>query len=351
VGSDARNSTYQHHGTTVINGNTYDIISAWRIDQPWIGPGNNGTFLQLFNIRRDSQIIGNTNRTQGTIDVKAHFDSWVALGNITNPQGGQVSSFNNSSELYEISFTLEGYGGLPNGSSGRGTVDYLCMTYSGQTTFLCTGNGCIHCGRSSVVTTPAVTTAAPPATTIAPPVTTPLPPGTTPAPVTTPIPPATSTAGLIPVWFNCHRGDTGCLGGAFIDVQPGTTVHYICASCMNPVTTPPTLPVTTTPPGFSTLPPVLTTTPPINETTPPDVTTQPPLKPGDVDGNGYLTIIDALEILMFLAGLDSVLDQPAGYNAARAVTGGVTPSISDALEILMWLAGMNSALDAHWNRS
>jgi hypothetical protein len=50
--------------------------------------------------------------------------------------------------------------------------------------------------------------------------------------------------------------------------------------------------------------------------------------PGDVDGNGVVTILDALEILMKLAGLESV--------APDDVT------INDALDILMHLAGMPS---------
>jgi hypothetical protein len=64
--------------------------------------------------------------------------------------------------------------------------------------------------------------------------------------------------------------------------------------------------------------------------------------PGDVDGNGVVTITDALEILMYLAGMDSALDQPDNFNAARVITGGEKPTINDALEILMYLAGMES---------
>jgi hypothetical protein len=65
---------------------------------------------------------------------------------------------------------------------------------------------------------------------------------------------------------------------------------------------------------------------------------------GDVNDDGAVTIIDALEILMFLAGLPSELDNPDNYDAARDITGGAVPSISDALEILMHLAGMDSAI-------
>jgi hypothetical protein len=51
---------------------------------------------------------------------------------------------------------------------------------------------------------------------------------------------------------------------------------------------------------------------------------------GDINGDGAVTITDALEILMYLAGLDSAVDYEA--------------TISDALEILMYLAGMDSRI-------
>jgi hypothetical protein len=70
-----------------------------------------------------------------------------------------------------------------------------------------------------------------------------------------------------------------------------------------------------------------------------------PRKIGDVDGDGKVTITDALEILMYLAGLDSALDILVNFDAARAITGGDNPTINDALEILMHLAGMDSAID------
>jgi hypothetical protein len=66
----------------------------------------------------------------------------------------------------------------------------------------------------------------------------------------------------------------------------------------------------------------------------------PPLVPvyrnGDVNGDGAVTITDALEVLMFLAGLDSVIPEPLGSPSA--------PTINDALEILMHLAGMRTSI-------
>jgi hypothetical protein len=65
---------------------------------------------------------------------------------------------------------------------------------------------------------------------------------------------------------------------------------------------------------------------------------------GDVTGTGAISIDDALEILKYLAGLDSVIaTDPKAFNASR-ITGDVAPTISDALEILKYLAGMNDEL-------
>jgi Leucine-rich repeat (LRR) protein len=65
---------------------------------------------------------------------------------------------------------------------------------------------------------------------------------------------------------------------------------------------------------------------------------------GKILGGEEITILDALEILMYLAGLDSVIEE--GNNAwfASLITGKDTPTINDALEILMHLAGMESVL-------
>jgi hypothetical protein len=88
------------------------------------------------------------------------------------------------------------------------------------------------------------------------------------------------------------------------------------------------VPDTTTEPGWSCIPIIL-----------------PGVLRGDVTGTGVITINDALEIIVYLAGLDSVLDNPASFDAARAITGGASPTINDALEILMYLAGLPSVFD------
>jgi hypothetical protein len=75
-------------------------------------------------------------------------------------------------------------------------------------------------------------------------------------------------------------------------------------------------------------------------------------KLGDVDGNDRITINDALEILKFLAKLDSEIHQinnPHAFNAARINTPGEgLPTINDALEILKHLAKLDSKLRVIW---
>jgi len=63
-------------------------------------------------------------------------------------------------------------------------------------------------------------------------------------------------------------------------------------------------------------------------------------------GEQPVTIAEALEILKYLAGMESVIDDGnAAFYAAR-ITGGDKPRIDDVLEILKKLAGMKSMLDS-----
>jgi hypothetical protein len=74
-------------------------------------------------------------------------------------------------------------------------------------------------------------------------------------------------------------------------------------------------------------------------------------KLGDVNGDNALTILDALEILMYLAGMPSELDKPANYPQGLITAGSKTANkvgISDALEILIYLAGMPTPLRQVW---
>jgi hypothetical protein len=69
---------------------------------------------------------------------------------------------------------------------------------------------------------------------------------------------------------------------------------------------------------------------------------------GDVDGDGVITIGDALEILKYLAGLESTITGPdaaLAQNAAMISPEAVEVTISDALEVLKYLAELPSELD------
>jgi uncharacterized repeat protein (TIGR02543 family) len=126
---------YQNLGTLTVDGGTYDIIVATRDQQPSID--GTRTFLQIFSIRR-------TTRTSGTINITAHFNRWAeVVRNISI--GSERISFSNSANLYEVSFCIEGFGGN-NGSSGRGTVNELCIKWgSGNSNRLCSNGGCPNC--------------------------------------------------------------------------------------------------------------------------------------------------------------------------------------------------------------
>jgi len=66
---------------------------------------------------------------------------------------------------------------------------------------------------------------------------------------------------------------------------------------------------------------------------------------GRVCGDTSITISDALEILKFLARLDSVIDDCyEAFHAAR-ITGAVKPTIDDALDVLKYLANIPSVLN------
>jgi hypothetical protein len=74
----------------------------------------------------------------------------------------------------------------------------------------------------------------------------------------------------------------------------------------------------------------------------------PPRKKGDVTGNDDITIVDVLEILIFLAGLENEIlsGDPLAMEAARiTVEYPEPPNISCVLEILMYLAGLPNRLE------
>jgi len=133
---------YTHHGTLASNGHVYDIITGWRVNQPAI-EGGNATFLQIFSVRRGSQLTGPGNNLSGTIDLSAHFARWNQIGPLVHDGTGTRAHWTDEALLYEISFTVEGFGGT-QGSSGTGSVTALCITYGANRA--CTSPGtCSHC--------------------------------------------------------------------------------------------------------------------------------------------------------------------------------------------------------------
>ena len=70
-----------------------------------------------------------------------------------------------------------------------------------------------------------------------------------------------------------------------------------------------------------------------------------PFQPGHVLGKEYICTLDALEILKYIVGIETVIaDGNRAFNAAR-ITGGDTPTVSDVLEILKHLVQLPSRLD------
>jgi len=137
VPSAAEGSDY-HHGTVTVNGATYDIVTAWRVNQPSLA--GDTTFLQIFSVRRNSR--DRPVPISGTIDVSAHFNAWETQIP-AKTHGGQTFRFSGDVQLYEVSFTVEGFGGTPR-SSGSGRVTQLCITYGSNR--VCTNpSTCTHC--------------------------------------------------------------------------------------------------------------------------------------------------------------------------------------------------------------
>jgi len=117
---------YTHHGSFQSGGYTWDVVTGWRIGQPAL-TGQSVNFLQIFSVRRGSQLIGGTGARTSTINVSDHFNRWIT--NVpAQTQGGTTINFTGSSRLYEVMWCVEGFGGTAR-SSGSGIVTELCIIY------------------------------------------------------------------------------------------------------------------------------------------------------------------------------------------------------------------------------
>jgi len=71
---------------------------------------------------------------------------------------------------------------------------------------------------------------------------------------------------------------------------------------------------------------------------------QIPIKLGHILGNPNISIFDALELLKYITGMESVIDTCENARAAALIVSSDVPGIFDVLEILKALAGMESAV-------
>jgi len=100
------NGTY--YKTITVDGDKYDIYTSERVQQPSIA--GTRTFTQYWSVRQN----GNQ-RLSGTIDVAAHFDAWESEGLAIG------------SNLYEVSFCVEGFSG---NSTGAGHANVTELTFN-----------------------------------------------------------------------------------------------------------------------------------------------------------------------------------------------------------------------------
>ena len=135
-------SGYTHQGTFTSNGATYDVVTGWRLGQPAL-TGQAVDFLQIFSVRRGSQLTGGDGALTSTINVTDHFNFWEAnIGPQTSVNGTTIE-FCSLARLYEVSWCVEGFGGTAR-SSGDGRVTALCIRYGPNR--VCTNpSGCDHC--------------------------------------------------------------------------------------------------------------------------------------------------------------------------------------------------------------
>ncbi|MCL2072164.1 MAG: glycoside hydrolase family 11 protein [Oscillospiraceae bacterium] len=258
-------SGYTSHGTIMVDGGTYDIITFERVNEPSI-IDERDTFLQIFSIRR-------TARSSGTISVSAHFNRWA-----------QEGILNLNHNLYEVAMKIEGFGG-DQFSSGRGTLDSLYLKYGN--TVMCThtsedASSCTYCGSGTPIstTTPAVTSTPLATTTTAATTTVPVTTATTATvsvtttAVSTSVPVTTTTPATTPPVTTATTSATttsATATTAATNTNPLETTTAVSVTTTTPAPT--TASTTTTSPTTTTANPIETTT--AEPATTSDTTTSP----------------------------------------------------------------------------
>jgi hypothetical protein len=337
------------HSVSITNGagNWYRDLNVTASAMP------PGVTITLGNITLNGTPVTHNRQSLTSTNLTANFhQAWGNAGNlISNLTGGHI---------------MGGDGNQQFGIAGNPIINNITLN------FTVSGAG------GGPVSTPAVTTTAstPPTTTttLATTVTSP-PTTTTSANITTVSQQTTTTASGDP---------TNVQTTTSTQQPPGTTTTII--TTQSPVTTAsgdPTGGQTTT----TTLPPVTTTESPATTAQPletgevarcggcnrwqnivvgsnlcvdcfaavtvVEVTTRDPNDPiptrrkGDITDTGDITIVDALELLMFLAGLENEIlsGDPLAMEAARiTVEYPHDPTIACVLEILMYLAGLETII-------
>jgi hypothetical protein len=316
------------------------------------------------NVQTGQQIFGCSRTfTFATLPAQIVGAEWLRVsGNSKDPQtniatftaGADMRLFigldSRVTELHELPEWLSGYtltnmtATTVDGSGNTITFNiYERVLTNGQSVTLGTNGNPFNTMMYTVFGLPAPTSST--TTTV---ITTAAPPITTTTTGTSVVPPLTTTT-VIPPVTTTVTGPTA---------PPVTTT-----SSQQPVTTTTTTVITTTNSGLSTEQPATTTTilttassPSVTTTTTPATTDElPPVccvggcLLGDVTDTGVVTIVDVLEILMYLAGLEDniIKDVAKARNHSLILPESqITrePTISDVLEILMALAGLESQL-------
>jgi hypothetical protein len=330
-------------GNMLANGNWFTVNDVFlRVTHPT----NGYTVDYLYTITADGQMFHVSFQAYERGDFRNFRKTPNA--NVTGhthiiPRGQAPSFYSGANMNGHSTFMQAPRADTPCPSGCGGTV-YACVCPT-----LCQGcdshvNNCTCSGNPPVTTTVAATTSVPPVTTIG--VTTSV------SPVTTTQPPTTTTMTTTTVITTSSPVTTTTASPATtpsVTTQPPITTTIATTASVSPV-------ITTTVGTTATQPPITTT---VGTTESPPVTTIPDdpheccvggCLYGDVDNNEEITIVDVLEILLFLAGLDGILADGCDIALRHSLILPESrlagkPAIGDVLEILLYLAGLPNQID------